>query len=196
MNKDENKISQRKSPRLAEFDYSLIGYYFVTICTKDRQNHFGLVRNGKVVLSPAGMIAQNKWQSIPKYYPNVKLDEYVIMPNHIHGIIFIRDEITTKVVGTEHRSVHRKGNLFAKTRAEQCSAPTKNHYGLLSKIIKSFKESVTKEINKEYGLNNFGWQRSFYDHVVRNEKDLIRVRQYIKNNPLKWFLDEYYNEQA
>ncbi|RKX29321.1 MAG: hypothetical protein DRP46_07325 [Candidatus Zixiibacteriota bacterium] len=72
--------------------------------------------------------------------------------------------------------------------------PLKSRYGLLSKIIKSFKDSVTKQMRKEYEPNNFTRQRSFYDHIVRNEKDLTRIRQYIENNPLKWHLDEYYNE--
>lgn len=149
----------------------MASYYFVTLCTKDRINHFGSIKNGEILLNSVGKKADKYWRSIPQYYDDTKLDEYIIMPNHIHGIIVI--------MGDELRTGHYP-------------VPTTPRYGLLSKIFNAFKNAVTKNI-KNHTINNFAWQRSFYDHVIRNENDFMRIRQYIQNNPSKWHLDEYYN---
>ena len=124
-----------------------------------------------MIYSEYGKIADRIWRQIPNHYKNVSLDEYIVMPNHIHGIIVIHESN----VGTEH-----------------CSVPTqssKNNYGLLSKIIKSYKETYKKTISKQFEMNRFNWQRSFYDHIIRNERSLQNIRHYIINNPLKWEFD-------
>ncbi len=161
-------LRERKLNRLPGFDYSSPGAYFVTICTKDRINWFGEIKNKRIELNVYGNVVSNTWSNIPKYYENVLLDEWIIMPNHLHGIIHI--------VGDEH-----------------CSSPTgKNNYGLISKIVKSFKEITLKTIRMKFKQIDFTWQRSFYDHIIRNEYSLFRIQEYIRNNPVKWELDRYY----
>ncbi|MCJ7813616.1 transposase [bacterium] len=159
----------RRSIRLKGYDYSSPGYYFVTICTYQRIEKFGKVKDGEMILNPCGRIIHQIWQTIPEYHHQTDLDEFIVMPNHIHGIIIIKS-----FVGTE-----------------QCSVPTKpEFYGLLSKIIKSFKGICTKTIRNQFHDDQFAWQRSFYDHVIRNEKALQNIGEYIINNPLKWEFDK------
>jgi len=171
MNKCNNQIRRRKPQRLAGYDYSLSGYYFVTICTKSKMEHFGTILDGKMILSSVGKVVDKIWISIPDYYENVTIDEYIVMPNHIHGIVVI-DGVES---GTGHFPV-----------------PTNQRYGLLSKIINSFKFVVSKELRRNRMCPNFGWHRSYHDHIIRNEESLHAIRQYIQSNPLKWQLDRYY----
>lgn len=168
----ESALRKRKLNRLKEYDYSKTGYYFITLCTENGMEYLGKVENEKMILNQFGRIAENCWNDIPNFYEDVKIDEFIIMPNHIHGIIVIQE------------------NDYKRT--EQCSVPTntKAGYGLLSKVIKSFKSAVTKKIHQELGADNFQWQRSFYDHVIRNEKSLYEIRKYIGQNPLKWELEK------
>lgn len=158
---------QRKPNRLIGFDYSSPGYYFVIICTQNKEELFGKIKSGSVKLSEYGKIVNQIWKDIPNHYSNIEFCEFVIMPNHIHGIIIINDDAT---VGTE-----------------QCSVPTQSnqnhHYGLLSKIAKSFKEIFIKTIRTQYQNYDFKWQRSFYDRIIRNEKERYNIRKYIINNP-------------
>ncbi len=159
---------QRKLNRLKDYDYSQAGAYYVTICTKNKIHYFGNIMNEQMNLNEYGKIAQDSWKQIPAHYPNIGVDEFVIMPNHIHGIIF----------------------LFEDSVTEQCSVTTKSRFGLLSKIIKSYKESVTKLIRNEFNDTDFSWQRSFYDHVIRDEEGLNKIREYIYYNPLKWHFEK------
>ena len=165
-------MHHRKVNRLQGCDYSEVGYYFVTICVQNMIEWFGEVRDGKIILSEYGRIAEKIWLEIPKYYKYVGLDEFIVMPNHIHGMIIINDYD----VGTE-----------------QCSVPTKRKYGLLSKVVKSFKEVFVKTIRRQYNIPDFQWQRSFYDHIIRNEESLHEIRNYIRYNSSKW---EYDRENA
>lgn len=160
----------RKLNRLRGYDYSQDGWYFVTICVKNRIECLGKINNEKMEYSRYGDIVLKYWQKIPDHYKNVFLDEWIIMPNHIHGIIVIENPIG----------------------AEQCSVPTHTRnkkYGLLSKIVKSFKEISLKTIRQNFNDYEFSWQRSFYDHIIRNEKSLDKIRRYIYYNPAKWELD-------
>lgn len=127
-----------------------------------------------MILNKYGETAERYWKEIFNHYKNVEIDEFVIMPNHIHGIIIINDNFYD-TVGTEH-----------------CSVPTclEKDYGLLSKIVKSFKNAVTRIIRDQFQDYEFQWQRSFYDHIVHDEISLNKIREYIINNPLKWDLDK------
>ena len=157
----------RKRNRLKAYDYSQPGHYFVTICTKNRDNWFGEVNDGKMILNECGVIAAGYWSQIQTHYGNATLDEWVVMPNHIHGIIVIL------AVGTE-----------------QCSVPTHVKSVSLSQIVKSFKDITIKRIRSEFGNSRFAWQRSFHDHVIRDELELRRIREYIVCNPAQWAEDE------
>jgi len=179
--RNQKRSKERKLNRLADYDYSRSGYYFVTLCTKDKIEYFGKFLKEKIVLSKIGEIAHSHWLSIPAHYENVKIDSFIIMPNHIHCIIIIDNAEVN--VGTEQCSVPTNiGQTLI-------SASTPN-YGLLSKIIKSFKEAVTKDVRRNTGYRTFSWQRSFYDHVIRNDVALREIRKYIVLNPAKWEIDE------
>ena len=159
-------MKKRKLNRLRDYDYSKSGYYFVTICTKDRNEFFGRVEEEKMNLNNFGEIVSQCWYDLPKHYSNCSLDSFVIMPNHVHGIIVIDNE---KIVGNGLKPF-----------------PT---YGL-PEIVRGFKTFSSRRINEMIKEdNNFQWQKSFFDHVIRNEKSLENLRQYIIYNSLKWELD-------
>jgi putative transposase len=161
-------MRERKRNRLKDYNYSQEGYYFVTICTKDREEWFGNIEQESVNLSRYGKIAHDFWVGIPTHFENVAIDELSVMPNHMHGILIIEGDM----VGNAYmRSLQNRTNM------------------LLSKIIQQYKASVTRKINSLEGGLHFGWQKSFYDHVIRNDRSLDNLRQYIINNSLKWELD-------
>ena len=161
--------------RLDGYDYSQDGFYFVTICTLVHSMWFGNVHNNNMILSTIGKIVDQCWVQIPQHFTDVKLDEYVIMPNHVHGIIAINQ--ITRRMGTA------------------CRAPISEKFGKpisgsIPTIIRSFKSAVTKKINEYQNTpTKFIWQRNYYDHIIRNDNDLIRTREYVRNNPLKWRYD-------
>jgi REP element-mobilizing transposase RayT len=154
----------RKQNRLKTFDYCLPGYYFVTICVQDRICNLGDVIDGEMVLSHNGKIVENCWLDLPNHYKNSKLDEHIVMPNHFHGILIIEP------VGEGLKP-----------------SPTRTHG--LSEIIRGFKTFSSRKINN-LKQTEFHWQRSYYDHVVREDESLDKIREYIRNNPKQWELDE------
>ena len=164
------------STRLLSWDYSSSGYYFVTICTHQKKEYFGKINNRKMELSAMGKIAQTYWKEIPKHFPFVILDESVIMPNHVHGIVIITNQKHT----TNDRILHL-------CRDGACPVST-HKTNVLGNIIGSFKSVVTKCANKN--RIPFHWQSRYYDHIIRSENELHSIREYIHYNPLKWEEDE------
>jgi len=202
------------SARLAGYDYAQEGLYFATICTDCRDaplgrltNFFGEIKNGKMILSDAGKIAENYWQEIPSHFPMVNLDEFVVMPNHIHGIleIYYGDMKSVNapptVVETRHCLVST--DAFNATDANITTDDRLQKYngaypqmskispkpGSLSVIIGSFKSITAKTAAKKFPRIGFHWQTRFYDHIIRNEKSLNNIRAYILNNPKNWERD-------
>ncbi len=172
-------IHHRRSIRLREYDYRSAGAYFVTICTFQRKCLFGSVMDGTMRLNERGHIVQTAWCDLPKHYPYVELDQFVIMPNHSHGVIVI--------TGAD---MVRAGLKPARTEPAPAPEPHGKRHGL-PEIVRAFKTFSARRINAF--RDNAGcpvWQRNYYEHVVRNEDDLANIRQYIANNPLKWDLDE------
>jgi len=160
----------RRSIRLKGYDYSQAGAYFITICTKDRACLFGEVVDGEMRLNALGQIVQDVWHDLPNHV-NVVLDAFVVMPNHVHGIVIIPDD-TVVVVG-----------------AGSEPAPTTTRHGL-PEIVRQFKTFSARRINELRGTPGLPvWQRNYYEHIIRNEESLHRIRAYIANNPLKWALD-------
>jgi len=159
---------QRRSIRLPRFDYSCHGVYFVTIDTFDRNCIFGDVRNEVMIKNKFGSIADNCWRNIPSHFPNTDLLDYIVMPNHIHGVIVIRNKA-----------------------GAACCAPTGNRRhgpakGSLGAIVRSFKSAVTKTINVDNLIIWPVWQRGYYDRIIRNAKELKYVIEYIRTNPTNW----------
>lgn len=161
-------LYNRISYRLKGYNYSQNGYYFITINTKLKINYFGKIVNNGIKLSVLGHCALSCWKKIPKHFPFVKLDSFVIMPNHVHGIIIIEHP----PVWTQDFASIREGNKFG--------PQSKN----LASIVRGYKIGVTK-----FAKNNqieFQWHHRFYDEIIRNEQHLYNVREYIKNNPGNW----------
>ncbi len=159
-------LPSRKRNRLLRFNYSAPGYYFVTICTKNRIEYFGKIKNRKVVLNRFGNVVKLCWLDLPYHYWNCILDEFIVMPNHIHGIIVINNNV---------------GNGLK-------PFPTDKIYSL-SEIIRGLKTFSSRRINVLIEYSKFSWQKSFYDHIIRNEQSLQKIREYIRYNPLKWYED-------
>ena len=174
------KIHHRQSIRLKSHDYSQEGYYFVTICTKNKIEYFGEIINGKMILNEMGKITKKQWLWLAEQYDYVKLDEWIIMPNHLHGILII--EIDGDIGGAGR-------HLPLQQQYEQQSRKIKP----LSELIGAFKTTSSKLIHRMDGSRpastEFQWQRNYYDHIIRDEKSLDKIREYIRNNPPQWELD-------
>ncbi|SDM83287.1 REP element-mobilizing transposase RayT [Geoalkalibacter ferrihydriticus] len=187
-------VHNRRSIRLRDFNYDDGGAYFVTACAWRRECLFGDVVDGLVRLNELGMVVRDCWTAIPQHFPHVELDEFIIMPNHIHGVFWIVND--NSPVGATHASPDlgsiNPAETGALTRATHASplrrpGPKRRSVGA---IVGSFKSAATKRINAM--RDDVGcpvWQRNYYEHVIRDERDLHAVRQYIADNPAKWELD-------
>jgi|SRR5437867_2475601 len=163
----------RHSIRLQGYDYTVPEMYFVTICTFQRECLLGVVENGKIVMNHIGLIVEEEWLKTPILRPYVSLDTSVVMPNHFHGII----AITPTGGDTAH---------LAPT-TERFAMPVT---GSLPTIIRSFKSAATKRINEIRSTSGQPvWQRNYYEHIIRSEEELMKARDYIVMNPLRWYLD-------
>jgi REP element-mobilizing transposase RayT len=160
-----------KSARLSEYDYSQPGAYFVTICTEDHRPWFGDIVEGRMALSEIGKIVRECWESIPEHFSNIRPDEFVVMPNHLHGIVEILP--------------CRDGACTVSTESEDAKKPP-----TLSTIVGSFKSACARRIHGAYPDSGFAWQPRFYDHVIRNEESLRSIREYVRKNPTQWQFDE------
>ena len=164
----------RRSIRLKDYDYSRAGIYFITICTHNRNCLFGIVQGEIMVLNEAGFIANECWRMIPKHFPNAILHEYIIMPNHIHGII----ELKSSNVGTENFLSLR--NEFQKVIPRSiCS------------IVRGFKIGVTKWFREDSNIKTI-WQRNYYEHIIRDFLSYKDIANYIINNPKNWIEDKLF----
>jgi putative transposase len=162
--------NRRHSLRLKDYDYAAPGAYFVTICAKDRLPLFGDVIEGDMRLTDYGRIVDQEWQISAKIRREITLDAFVVMPNHIHGIIFIDESDVGATGGSPVRS-----------------GPSRSSLAL---FVSGFKSATTKRINdlrESPGVPV--WQRNYYEHVIRNERSLHRIREYIANNPTRWDFD-------
>ncbi len=175
------------SSRLKGHDYTQPGAYFVTICTYERMCFFGEIKEGRMFLNKYGSIVHSCWQEIPHHFHDVKPSPFVVMPNHVHGIISISKPLPSSVLCVEtYRLIGTVSGI--QNTNEEFQKPVPNS---LPTIIRSFKSAVTKRLN-ELGENLpvTVWQRNYYEHVIRNEKELNQTTQYINSNPVTWETDE------
>ena len=164
----------RRSIRLKGYDYSQEGAYFVTVCTHNRECIFG-----EVLLNEFGKIVESVWFDLPKHYPNVELDAFVIMPNHVHGIMIVGDV----AVGADFKPAPTMAMAAAKE-----PVPTGGY--ALSEVVRGFKTFSARRINEIRATSGTPvWQRNYYEHIVRDEDRLNRIREYIINNPMRWQFD-------
>ncbi len=170
MSFDSNKY-HRRSIRLPGYDYSQVGAYFITICAKYRECIFGEIIDGEMQLNEMGELVQYEWYRSADIRCEITLDTFVIMPNHIHGIIHINN--SSNPVGAHgHAPLHRKPRS-------------------LGSFIAGYKSVTTKRINQIRGFTGHSiWQRNYYEHVIRNDADLKQIRKYIVRNPANWSTDE------
>jgi putative transposase len=214
--KFQNKY-RSESARAQWWDYGWNGAYFITVCTKNREHFFGEIRDGKMELLPLGVIANILWHEIPNHASFVELGDFVVMPNHIHGILIIDKPDRVNENGTNVRvgdgivdgAFVGTGHALSLQTSEQTSeqtslqtpdqtpiAPTigQNRFqnigkNTVSSIIGSYKSAVTKHANR-LGFEN-GWQSRFHDHIIRNDSEYQRISDYINNNPFNWTNDEF-----
>ncbi len=151
-----------ETARHPTWDYSFPGMYFVTICTEAHRCHFGRIRGFEMHVSEIGSVATTEWLRIPSHYSHIRLDEFVVMPNHLHGIVVI-----------ENRSVDQE------------------KFPSLGTIIACYKAGVTRWARANVYLG-FAWQSRFYDHIIRGDRSLAAIRDYITANPENWLRDEFY----
>ena len=175
--------NERKKIRLDDWDYSTEGVYFITICCHNRELSFGFIDKNKVIFSEIGNIALQCWMEIPKHFSHVKIDEFVIMPNHIHGIIMLDYSRVGPRHGMTLQSKHNRDEKINKF-----SKPVKNS---VSVIINQFKSSVKRWCNQN-GYANFKWQSRFYDQILHTEKSIDAIREYIHLNPVNWQEDDLF----
>ena len=171
--KHDTSQHYRRSTRLRGYDYSQSGSYFVTVCVQNRERVFGQVVNGEMILNEAGRMVEEEWLKAPAVRPQVELDEFVVMPNHFHGIIIIRNDLG---IGATHRvapTMKRPAGPMARS---------------VGAMMAQFKSIATTRI-RSLGHPGFAWQRNYYEHVIRDDNSLNRIREYIVTNPSRWDLD-------
>ena len=183
-----HSLPHRKKLRIPDFDYSQPGAYYVSIVTQGRRKLFGQIVDGEMVLNDIGKMVKEVWVAIPEHFPIVELGEFVVMPNHFHGIITIMAGETQGInVGARH-AVPRPFS-----EKEGFGKPVS---GSLSTILRSFKSATTKAFHEFFGhAEESLWQRSFYEHVIRNERDYRAIYEYIVANPMNWEMDDEFNSK-
>jgi REP element-mobilizing transposase RayT len=156
----------RRSIRLPGFDYARCGAYFVTICTAHRQNLFGAVMDGTMVLNEAGEVAASCWTAIPSHFPIASVDAWVVMPNHVHGILLIETDGEVEHTAIPNGTTRTVGS-----------------------IVRGFKIGVTNWFRKQ-SIGDAIWQRNYWERIVRDDTELDRVRTYVAHNPRNWSRDD------
>jgi putative transposase len=187
-------LPHRCSIRLRAFDYSQPSAYFLTICARENKSLFGRIVDGKMALNALGRIVENCWREIPAHFPNVELATHAIMPNHMHGIIVIRQTMAPRTTGD-----HGESSAKDPRRARR-AVPLPTHgfgapvAGSIPTVVGAFKSSSAKQIrqlmrNPELQV----WQRGYYEHLIRDDDDFRKARAYIRTNPARWAFDRESN---
>ena len=193
------------SARLKNWDYGTNGAYFITICTQNREHFFGEIVETQFIASEIGTMAEKYWMEIPHHFPYIELGNFVIMPNHVHGILIIDKNVKTlqcnvseneSTVQTLQSTVQ---TLQSTVQTLHCNVSTNKNQqmanispksGTISAIVRSYKSVVTK--NAHFIHADFGWQPRFHDHIIRNAPEWERIQTYIENNPMHWKEDKFY----
>ncbi|GIZ15233.1 transposase [Capnocytophaga catalasegens] len=197
MQKYNPEIHKRRSVRLKGYDYSQEGLYFVTICCKDKEHLFGEITDGTMRLNEIGQIIYNEWINTEKIRKNVMLHSFVVMPNHFHAIVEItnqcrerpeRSELAEQLHTPDNNTPSDNNMKYNIPDDEKgvCNTPLRSPSQTLGAIIRGYKSAVSKTIGFSV------WQRSFHEHIIRNEQSYFKIHEYIENNPAKWEEDCFY----
>ena len=177
------------STRLKNWDYGQNGAYFITICTGNREHFFGEIvsvnNKNEMQFNEIGLLANQFWSEIPNHFPFVELGNFVVMPNHVHGILIIAK--SNGAVETLHCNVSTSENEIKNEQMAKISPKS----GTISTILRSYKSGVTK--NSHYIHADFEWQERFHDHIIRDSESFERIQNYIENNIANWKEDRFYN---
>ena len=199
MNNYNPNKHHRRSIRLKGYDYSQAGLYFITLCVQNRKNLFGKIENGKLILNNLGEIAKDEWEKTPEIRKNISLGEFIIMPNHFHAIISIDYQI-------KETGVLQYTQTEFKSPSQTIGAIIRGYKGAATKRIKELIRNNNSTGELQYAptptelqyaptaptidLNKSIWQRNYWEHIIRNEKEYYRISKYIINNPIKWEKDK------
>lgn len=205
MNKKYKNKYRIESVRLKNWDYRNNGAYFITINTANRYHFFGEIENNEMQLSKIGKLAATFWEEIPNHFPHIELGNFVVMPNHTHGILIVNNVKSLHCNDSNNNEPLMKNNesVTVNNKSLQCNDSTADneqnqHYsdispksGSISTIIRSYKSVVSKHAHL---LNsNFNWQSKFHDHIIRNSDSFENIQNYIENNPINWKEDKFHN---
>jgi REP element-mobilizing transposase RayT len=188
---------KRRSIRLPEYDYTQQGAYFITICSHLKKHIFGEITSGSMKLSPVGEIAHYQWHQLPQHFNNIELDTFIIMPNHIHGILIItkpQQPITRRDSPDLSNEDTPQVSTLTPFPPSNYKQPHGAVPGSVGAIIQNYKSRTSRKINTLLRSKiNPIWQRNFYEHIIRDETDYERIVEYIENNPISWSDDKYYS---
>jgi len=185
MTKFDPQKHHRRSIRLREYDYTTPGAYFITLVSWQRENIFVEILDGMIELNKFGQIAKQQWEKLPRRFRHIELDEFVIMPNHIHGIIIISADRSR---GTADEVYDNDAESSRRAPTERFAKPV---LGSIPTIVRSYKSSVAYRINIMRDTPGVPvWQRNYYEHIVRDEHEWNLINQYIINNPFNWQDDD------
>lgn len=194
MNNYNPTIHHRRSIRLKGYDYSQAGLYFITICCQDRVCRLGKIENGVMICNELGEIAYREWMKTAELRPQIELDAFMVMPNHIHGILKI-NEMDMDTLHSPNNTGDNMGDNMGECNSPnntgECNSPLRSPSNTIGAIIRGYKSSVTKQ----FGLMGFDeklWQRNYYEHIIRDEQSYQIISEYIINNPKKWADDKFY----
>jgi putative transposase len=195
----------RRSPRLAGYDYSLPGAYFITLVTHQREYLFGEVVNGEMKVNRPGKIVERAWKNLSLHYPQITLGAFVVMPNHVHGIVLINEndnsrggslwrgepKVNQSINGGEISPDVKKTRPY--TNINQTRSTKMMHHGL-SEIVRAFKSFSARRINNLQNTHSAAiWQRSYYDHIIRSDQEFHNFCEYIQTNPQNWQEDQLHS---
>ncbi len=179
MTQDEANQQHRRSIRLREWDYTSAGAYFLTIVTYEREHLFGTISNGEMILSPFGVIVQEEWLASADIRQEITLDTFIVMPNHLHGIVWLRGDADQP--NTASKAPEQTGT------AKTLQRPAARSIGA---FVGGFKAAATRRVNEARGkAGALVWQRNYYERVIRNERERDAIRVYIQGNPVRWNRD-------
>jgi len=174
--------NRRRSIRLKDYNYSQEGAYFITVCTRNRENLFGNVTEGQMQLNGYGKVVNDFWGNIPLHFPSVDTDAFVVMPNHVHGIILIND-------ACRGGATPPMGNGMVSPSGGEVTSPLRKIS--LGQIVAFYKYQTAKLVNQIRNTPGVTvWQRNYHDHIVHDDEHLNKIREYVFQNPLKWDLDD------
>lgn len=185
-----NDHHNRRSIRLKGYDYTQPGAYFITICTHERAHLFGHVEGGDMVLSEFGETARQSWLAIPNHFPHAALDAFVVMPNHVHGVIWIVEKPPTDATDVRAKNVSPPPSPPLSPGQQSTGERPRGTSKTSGSMVRGFKIGVTKWARQHTNVYTV-WQRNYYEHIIRNDRALHAIRRYIVENPRRWQLDRY-----